>query len=320
LQAFLNELSLDGQFSTSEGVVEAFRTLMRARVQHAILARVLYCSRALPAVHGVAGETIAQTISRLPRDEKNSVLLWLANRGPFTDDVRTEEEDDLFHYENTDVTDQGLGEAARREKAGGRAVAYSFSPGLTRQFDFSPLTVTQGWNENVIAEINLQNFWDLDLLAQALTQAEPEPDDWAAVIEQSIQRFPHLCIADYIVHELRRSPFSVSLARNVCDLLSVLNSVKAEMDGQGNLTPAGVLLVQKYFVGGNAWFTDESDRNKTDFASEMSFADPVTKEKIECFWHGKIQTPQFRVHFEWPVSDYNSGLKVCYIGPKLSKR
>ncbi|WP_064830020.1 hypothetical protein [Rhizobium phaseoli] len=320
MQAFLNELSLDGQFSTSEGVVEVFRTLMRARVQHAILARELYCSRALPTVNGVAGETIAQTISRLPRDEKNSFLLWLANRGPFTDDVRTEEEDDLFQYEHTDVTDQGLGEAARREKAGRRAVAYSFSPGLTRQFDFSPLTVIQGWDENLIAEIELQNFWDVDLLAQALAQAEPDPDDWAAVIEQSIQRFPNLCIAEHIVDELRRSPFSVSLARNVCDLLSALNSVKTEMDGQGNLSPVGVQLVQKYFVGKNAWFTDESDRNKIDFESDMSFVDPITKQKITCFWHGKIQTPQFRIHFEWPVSDYNSGLKVCYIGPKITKR
>lgn len=293
---------------------------MRVRAQHSILARALYYSRALPAVSGVAGETIVQTISRLPRDEKNAFLLWLANRGPFTDDVRTEAEDDLFHYEDTDVTDQGLGEAARRVIVGRSAVTYSFSPGRTRQFDYSPLEVIQGWKENVIAQIELQNFWDVHLLIDALTRAQPEPDNWTALVEQAIQRFPNLCIAGYVVDELRRTPFSASLARNVLDLLWVLNAIKEEMNVDGTFSLDGMQLFQKYFVGENAWFTDESDRNKIDFKSDMTFSDPISEEKVTCFWHGKIQTPQFRVHFEWPIVDMMNGIKVCYIGPKISKR
>lgn len=293
---------------------------MRVRVQRPVLARGLYCSRALPTVSGVAGETIAQSLSRLSRDEKNSFFLWLANQGPFIDDSRTAEVDDLFFYENFDVTDQGLGEAARRLKLGMPAVSYSFFPGLTRQFDSSPLAIIQGWDENIIAQIDLQNFWDAHLLADALAKAQPEPGNWIEVVAQARQTFPNLCIADYIVERLRRTPFSLSLSKNISDLLKVLNDIKGEMDAHGNVSDAGVYLIQEYFVGENAWFSDESDRNKDDFSADMTFRDPITGQKLTCYWHGKIQTPQFRIHFEWPVKDFLNGIKVCYIGPKISKR
>lgn len=51
---------------------------------------------------------------------------WLDKSGPFWDEDREENVDDYFHFEGTDVTDQGLGEAARRVLAGRQAGAYSF--------------------------------------------------------------------------------------------------------------------------------------------------------------------------------------------------
>jgi hypothetical protein len=52
----------------------------------------------------------------------------------------------------------------------------------------------------------------------------------------------------------------------------------------------------------------------------MSFVDPENPaKKFFCPWHGKIQTPQFRIHFEWPIPAHQQRLKVLYIGPKITK-
>jgi hypothetical protein len=42
-------------------------------------------------------------------------------------------------------------------------------------------------------------------------------------------------------------------------------------------------------------------------------------EKIFCTWHGKVKTPQYRIHFSWPISAV-APLYVVYIGPKITKR
>ncbi|MFN0043644.1 MAG: hypothetical protein ACKVSF_10595, partial [Alphaproteobacteria bacterium] len=80
-------------------------------------------------------------------------------------------------------------------------------------------------------------------------------------------------------------------------------------------------LRQQHFVGDRARFSDESARNKVEFSAAMTFVDPDNaNRRIFCPWHGKIQTPQFRIHFEWPVPVGQQLLKVLYIGPKITKQ
>lgn len=53
----------------------------------------------------------------------------------------------------------------------------------------------------------------------------------------------------------------------------------------------------------------------------MTFSDPSpTGKKLFCPWHGKIKTPQFRIHFEWPRPAGQREIKVVYIGPKITKQ
>ncbi|MDA1277088.1 MAG: hypothetical protein O2960_23995, partial [Verrucomicrobia bacterium] len=77
-------------------------------------------------------------------------------------------------------------------------------------------------------------------------------------------------------------------------------------------------------VGNEARFTDSSDDEKRDFKKAMTFTHPVTGQEVFCSWHGKIQTPLYRIHVEWPmpekVNDVYQPLLVAYIGPKLTKR
>ena len=75
-------------------------------------------------------------------------------------------------------------------------------------------------------------------------------------------------------------------------------------------------------VGDRARFTDSSDTEKRNrrFAEAMTFNHPETSERVFCSWHGKIQTPQYRIHFEWPMPDHQDRkLFVAYIGPKITK-
>jgi len=52
----------------------------------------------------------------------------------------------------------------------------------------------------------------------------------------------------------------------------------------------------------------------------MTFPDPdVQGETLFCSWHGKVKTPQYRIHFSWPVTAA-SPVYVVYVGPKITKR
>ena len=72
--------------------------------------------------------------------------------------------------------------------------------------------------------------------------------------------------------------------------------------------------------GRGAMFSDSSDTEKDDFASELRFRHPDRPdERLFCPWHGKVQTPQLRVHFSHPIRA-DVPLYVVYVGPKLTKR
>lgn len=40
---------------------------------------------------------------------------------------------------------------------------------------------------------------------------------------------------------------------------------------------------------------------------------------LECFWHGKISTSYYRIHFSYPIT-HDEPLYIAYIGPKLTKQ
>ncbi len=131
---------------------------------------------------------------------------------------------------------------------------------------------------------------------------------------------PELVIASAIESHLKRRPFHSAVCRRIFELLGVLREIVLETRDDSSLTPAGVALVQKHFVGDKAWFTDESDRNKARYRDDLTFADPEnTGRSIFCPFHGKIKIEQFRIHFEWPRPLGQKQVKVVYIGPKITR-
>lgn len=322
MQWYFNDLSLDGQFADPHAFRRAFEPLLDLRLINRKFQKALYCSKALslrPTVTG--GKDLRAAVYAIgDHDFTQKVLFWLTKMGPFWESERQPNDDDYFEYEGMDVTEQGLGEAARRVLVGMPAGVFSLA-GSGISFDHSPLRVQQGLSEEPLAPVEVQNQWTVDGLERAVSQTEAAPVDWHEVIGRSQERFRELVFLPGIVEYLAPHPFNRYVAQRIDELLGVLNRLVAETAPDGRLSSDGLRLLNDHFVGDKAWFSGESDTNQELFERELTFPDPATPGKeLFCPWHGKIKTPQYRIHFEWPRPPGQRTIKVVYIGPKITKR
>jgi len=247
------------------------------------------------------------------KDYTTLVLTWLSKAGPFWDDERRSNPDDYFHFEETDVTEQGLGEATRRRIVLTDAGVFSFLDSTSR-FARTPLRVGHGLPEEPLGEIDVPNWWDVSKLAVAAT---PEPESWTEMLNTARIRFQRLKFSDAIDKDLRSVPFHGGIVHLIFERLSVLEAIANEtIDAHGTLSDRGKELREEHFVGKKAQFSSEKPRRESD----LSFPDPDNpRTQLFCPWHGKVKLGQFRIHFEWPRPDNQQDIKVAYIGPKITK-
>jgi hypothetical protein len=317
VEIHINDLSFFGQYQDVREFRSNLEPFLRFRLKHPEFSAKLYCSRLLSSRPATKNRNVQQAVLDT-RDQNyiGLVLNWLAKSGPFWDDDRFKNLDDYFHFEGSDVTDQGLGEAARRVLGGVQAGSYSFLDPSYR-FSRSPLTVNHGLEEAPLGTVKVPNFWTTTSLESILAE---DPVNWEQLVAISQGRFTNLMFSVDISFELRKTPFDYGIACRVLDLLAVLQELVRETNTDGSFTNAGLELWQKHSVGDKAWFTDESDNNKRYFKKDLTFRDPVDAENnIFCPWHGKVKKGQFRIHFEWPRPKDQRGIKVVYIGPKITK-
>ena len=257
---------------------------------------------------------------RSERDEKQLILAWINKHGPFIEDDRQQEQDDYFEFENEDVTDSGLGEAARRVRVNDPSGVFSFTGGRIN-FEQTPLTVSHGLHEDPLDKISIPNVWDVQELESRLNERRA-PQSWEELIEIYQERFNHLEISDDILRTaLAREPFNRVVAEKIESRLNVLQEIMSgRRVSDGKMTGAANELWQKHSQGDRAWFSDESTTNKRKFEQKLTFKDPSKPSKsIFCPWHGKIFHEHFRIHFEWPVPPGQDQLKILYIGQKITR-
>ena len=319
MDLYINDLSLNGQFEDSQAFRAALEPLLRLRHHDPILRDSLYCSRKLYTRQVTKINNLQQAV--LESKDKlftGQVLNWFANSGPFWEDQRQPNKDDYFEYQTYDVTDQGLGEAARSIIAGIIASVFSFR-GSSIEFVQTPLLVRQGLSEAPIDMIKIDNYWTIGQLIEVLRAAKIY-NSWQDVHSEINLRFTGLIFSDDVIEHLLSIPFSKQVTKRIFELLNVLNCLVVESDENSGLSASGKELLNDHFVGKKAWFTDESTANKNNFKQGLIFFDPEdTKKKLFCTWHGKIKTPQIRIHFEWPRPKGQNNIKVVYIGPKITK-
>lgn len=314
---FVNDLSLAGQYPTSEAFVGDLKQFLALRNRSPLLASRLFCSRTI-CYRPVSQNHDFQHAVMGSGDKllTNLVLNWITKAGPFWEEQRQPVTDDYFHCHQTEVTEFGLGEAARRKLGGASTNSISF-PGAG--FDYSPLPVIQGLLEEPISTIEVENQWKWEDVQRAVEAAMPPIINWEQMLTEARGRFDHLDLVADCGDPLKSEPFSQYVVERVFELLKVLNEYISCMAESCAPTERNHELIAQHFTGEKSWFSDESTSNKQDFKNKLEFADPAQPgDKIFCPWHGKINTPPYRIHFEWPPRP-KAKLRVFYIGPKITK-
>jgi len=242
----------------------------------------------------------------------------IAKNGPFVeDDLLRNPGEYLALADDTLVTEETIGEVATRAFNGLPVGLVSFAPSAYQR---TPIEVNWHRNDGSIESCELPNDWEAKELERRLASYRQPPENWAEFIAQLPSRFPHLSFLPNLEEYLAGQPFYPYAVERSLVLLDVLNRLKTCFDAEGRRTAEGEELVDNYFRRGKALFSDSSDSEKNDanFRTAMTFKDPEGRELI-CFWHGKIKTPQYRIHFSYPIKK-GAPLYVAYIGEKLTKK
>jgi hypothetical protein len=198
----VNDLSLSGQFADSEAFRVALTPLLQLRAKRDDLKSRIFCSKTLLVRPVTVNALNLQQAVMAIRDKNytRSVLAWISSAGPFWEDTRASISEDLFYFEHEDVTEQGLGEAARRLLRGIEAHVYSFT-GPVARFQRSPLLV-----ESLRGFQQILNFWDTPTLEA--TAGRERAESWRHLLELVSQRLPNVILAPETAKQLRPSPFS----------------------------------------------------------------------------------------------------------------
>jgi len=318
---YINDSSLQGQFETKEAFVSNLRKVASVRFRLGEQQPQLFCASQILQCPATARMNVHEAVQKSKPDERRLILSWITRSGPFIDADRQEEPEDYFEFEGQDVTDSGLGEAARRERIGDLSGVFSFVGGRI-DFKRTPLRVSHGIPEEPLGTIDVQNIWRTQELESRLRENRVARN-WAELIEICQERFDHLEISkDILKIALAREAFCGTVAEGIQLRLAVLQQLMSGRNtSDGRMTDDARGLWRKHSQGERAWFSDESAGNKRRFRQELKFKDPSDPSRsLFCPWHGKVSRETFRIHFEWPVPAGQARLKILYIGRKITRR
>lgn len=323
MQFILNEISIDAQFRDAADFNLNFGELLNARSRSRYLTENFKVSSNTVNRKINYDLTVREAVYRDRNIERRKlVLYWLTSTGPFHENERIFEEDDYFEFENIDVTDSGLGEAARRTKLGLSVKTFSFQRGQLN-FSRSPLTVNHGLKEDRLGNYAVDNIWTISSLQSEVKLIRPQPRSWQSLFASAREDYPCLLFSETI-HEspaLISEPFDRTISQSANDLFSILNKYMEVANEHGHESLGAKEIISTYFSGTRALFSRESPTNKNRFRRQMTFIDPDNSSNlIFADWHGKISHRFFRLHFEWPIPAKQRIIKILYLGPKITKK
>ena len=312
-----NDLSLHGQFHDVAAFVRAVDNLMGIRGEINRLGSALYCHRKLKDAQVTPEISMPRAVQGLPVDKRRALMSWLVNVGPYWEDARLHTEDDYLAVAGNIVTDTGVGEAAICMALNLLRKLVSFSPS---NWQMTPIVVDWVREEGEPQQIHVPNHWTLDSVKTSLESHPVLIDSWASLEAHLRHSCTRLTFSDNAFQPLHGHPFAVAASVRIRVLLHTLNQFKGCFNEGGERTPEGHRLLENHFTGDNAWFSDSSTSEKRDFENKLTFRHPDRPDQdLFCPWHGKVQTPPYRIHFSWPVT-CDDPLYVVYVGPKLTKR
>jgi len=262
--------------------------------------------------------SFSEIVARANKPERDALFQWVMRDGPFWEDAQLHEPSECLFWNDRDVSSTGIGEAAWRLIQTGRdQEIVSLNPS---SWTFSPVVVILTTEDNTEVAVDLPNVWDEAGLSAILDSATQGFDSWISVEEAVRREFLNLTISGDAFRPISQQPFVPGAARQVYVRFQILSQFRKSFDADHKLTKDGHYLYQQFFTGKKgdggrgAMFSSEADDQ-----GNLWFDHPgKPREKLHCPWHGKIQTPQLRVHFSWPITGQDP-VYVVYVGPKINK-
>jgi hypothetical protein len=323
MELLVNELSIHGQFPDTPSFLSALRQIMEIRGVARRFGRSVYCNRNMLHAQVTMDKGMRQVVQALTKDERGALLQWLTRHGPFWDETRAHGPDDWIECNSQIVTDTSIGEAAWCRLNGIERGLVSFSPS---NWLFSPLLVDWVTSADTRKSADVPNFWDALTVEAALQTARVPLASWNELREMAKVRYTRLTFAVDAFAPLNGQPFVSGAAQRLVFIFETLNRLKSCFDVDGKRTSEGHDIHRNFFTGKTgdggrgALFCDSSGDEKEKFKTEMTFGHPGNvSDTLFCPWHGKVQTPQLRVHFSFPVRA-DEPLFIVYVGPKITKR
>ena len=315
MELIFNDCSIHGQFRDLDTFRNAIHRVMTIRNIARRFGRDVQCNRSVANALVMPGWKMPRAVQALRKDEQRVLMQWLTRHGPFWEDDRQHPGSEWLECNGELVTDTAVGEAAYCLLRGIDRSLVSMKPSLWLR---SPLSVDL--RNGQTRRVDVLNYSDSDAVKSALAVAPVPMQSWNDLAAAARRRFPGLTFGKDSFDPLHGSPFSKGTADRLLLRLAVLHELKNCFSERGQRTPEGHEIYQTYFTGDKGWFSDSSDTEKARFKSDLTFPHPTnTGEPLFCTWHGKVKTPQLRIHFSWPIR-YNQPLYVVYIGPKITKR
>ena len=276
----------------------------------------VHCHRNVATAKVIGELLMVKAAQTLKKDQSRALLQWMTKSGPFWDEDRQHGEDALFAIGNLVVTDTAVGEAAYCVLHDIPRALVSASPS---SWLATPLEIA--WHETGRTRTcNVENFWDNAQIDAFLTGLSSSLTSWKDLDQEAKRRFPSLTFSEDSFDGLDGQPFNRGAAERLLARLKVLAELKTSFNENGQRTELGHAIYNKHFTGEKAWFSDSSDQEKVAFQRSLTFRHPDdSANTLFCTWHGKVKSPQLRIHFSWPIRA-DSPLYVVYVGPKITKR
>ncbi len=318
MELLVNDLSIHGQFPDLPAFRESIGRVMVMRDIARRFGHHLHCHRNVVNALVTRDVRMQQAMQVFDRDERQAVMQWFTRYGPFWDDERSHTPDDYLYMESNGevVTNTAVGEAAYSCFKGAERNLVSLKPS---SWNYSPFCVNW-FDSGEVYNVEVTNHWEADELERTLQNAPTAILSWVQLAEVCQTRCPQLRFSADTFDPLHGHPFFRSAAERIKILLDTLNAFKQCFDEDGHRTREGQQLYQDHFTGDKAWFSPSADSEMHRFEKELTFRHPdIEGQSMFCPYHGKVKTPQLRIHFSWPVSAIEP-LYVVYIGPKITKR
>lgn len=315
----INELSLERENTATPRLNQQLIELVELINSERIARDTIKCSRnTLNQVVSNDKTLVSHIQSSFSRDRRLQLMSWLANGGPFWDDQRAKVEFDSFNHDDLEVTEHGLGEAGRLSSLGVSVLSFSFE-GSTKNFHRTPLPISHSLEEIKLGEYKIENIWNVSNISERIKLSTPEISSWKELLEFAKDSFANLIFLQNPHTDLIPIPFSQGASHRILFLLKTLDQLSEHTNQDGSYSEEAHKIYDLHFKGDKAAFSDESAQNKIDFKNEMTFQDNDGNSTFAPY-HGKVNTPKLRVHYEWPRPDKQKNIKILYIGPKITKR